>query len=436
MNFSSAASRWLDPLITRRDGVIFDLLLALSLIVYVIGFLAIRRATTHAFALVVVLAVIYLVRKRDRLKGMVDIPGVKFLLVALAALFLAGLTSMLVRGRVEPPDLDGPSRFLLAGLVLLLFLDKGIRFVNIFARVASVALILALLAAVFNPEVGSRWGGRFATPSVDPNTLGSYAVILSFMVLLTLGEERQGGRWGRALEYAGITAGATLATLAASRGGWVAVGPLLLLWCLFRWRKGLLSMARQLILALGVVLAGVVLIPSVGERALGTGNEVKAWFDGTNTETASGQRLSIYKLAAKLIAERPLAGYGSKGVAEYLASPEAARLASPTIERVLIDGGPHSDFLGTLLGSGLPGAVSYILLVFGPMWFFWRHRQAPGEAALAAELGVCLTVGVFFCGLTNEMLSLKYLASFYGLTVAALAAQVLFAVPRPVASAR
>lgn len=429
MSFSAALKRWIDPVIPRRNGMAPDLLLLLSLVVYLVGFLAVRRATTHAFALVVLLAAIHVFRHRQRIKVLLADHGVAFLVFALSSPFLAGLSAMLMRGKFEPADLDGPSRFLFAGLALLYFQDKRVRFAGLFASAASAALLLALLAALANPELGPRWGGRFATPSVDPNTLGSYAVILSFMILLALGARAYGGRWLRVFGYAGLAAGALLATLAASRGGWLAVGPLLLVWLVFRAKHGLLPIARQLLPILGIVVAGTVLIPSVADRALSAGNEVRFWLDGSNTETAAGQRLSIYKLAGTLIAERPLTGYGSKGVAEHLSSPESASLASPAIREVFVAGGPHSDFLGTVLGFGLLGGLAFFLLVFGPMLFFWRQRHAGGEAQLAAELGVCLTVGVFFCGLTNEMLSLKYLASFYGLTVAALAAQVLSAKP-------
>jgi len=78
------------------------------------------------------------------------------------------------------------------------------------------------------------------------------------------------------------------------------------------------------------------------------------------------------------------------------------------------------------ISFGIFGIAAFFALLAVPATFFWRRRAAAsGDARLACELGVCLCVGVFVCGLSNEMLSLKYLVSFYGLTVAGLAAQVL-----------
>lgn len=434
MNASSSLTRIIDAVVSRREGVIPDLVLLVALMTYLIGFLAIHRATNLGFIILFLLALVYAFRHWARIRATMATQGAVFLMVALASLFFVVLTGMLFRGNFAAADLDGPSRYLLAALLLLYFCDKGVRLVPVFSIGAPIALILGLLAAMTNPEAASRWGGRFATSFVDPNTLGSYAVILSFMTLLTMNAPGRVMAWVRPLGYAGIVAGALVATLAASRGGWLAAGPLLLLWVVFRSRYGALPMARQLLLILAVVGIGVMLVSSVAERAGGATDQVRAWLDGSNTETAAGQRLSIYKLAGALIAGKPLTGYGNAGVAAYLALPESATVASPTIKMILIYSGPHNDLLDMLLASGILGAVSFVLLLFGPMVFFWRHRLAADHnVRLASELGVFLTVGVFVCGLTNEMLSLKYLASFYGVTIAALAAQILRATLGPVA---
>ncbi|MDP3033225.1 MAG: O-antigen ligase family protein, partial [Rhodocyclaceae bacterium] len=235
------------------------------------------------------------------------------------------------------------------------------------------------------------------------------------------------------LKYSGIAAGFLIATMAASRGGWVAGPPLLALWILFRSRIGPRRLAFRVLFIAGFIALGVLLMPDVAKRAVSSAGEVSSWLDGSNTETAAGQRLSIWKLGLALFAERPFTGYGSAGVAEQLALPEFAMLASPTINTGMIYGGPHNDLLGMMLGSGILGIAAFALLLFAPIHLFWRRRgAAEPDVRLACELGICLAAGVFLCGLTNEMLSLKYLASFYGITIAGLAAQVLGAAPRPV----
>lgn len=433
MSVTANFSLMVNFVIGRRGVIPFDALIVVCLVAYVFAFLAIRKVTNISFVILFLLAAFHFFHHRGALKAASAIEGSRLLIVALASLFLAVLLGMLLRGRFDPADLDGPSRYMLAGLLLLFFLDKQIRFVQVFAIFCPVSLILALLAAIVNPEVATKWGGRFATSFVDPNTLGSYAVILSFMTLLTLDALGRDRPWLKFLKYAGIAAGVLLATMAASRGGWVAVPALLALWALFRSRLGSRRLAFNVLFIAGFISLGLLLMPDVATRAAGSVSEIRSSLDGSNTETAAGQRLSIWKLGIALFVERPFFGYGSAGVREQLALPEFATLASPTINTGLIYGGPHNDLLGMLLGSGILGAVSFALILFVPIYFFWRRRgAAEHDVRLACELGICLAAGVFVCGLTNEMLSLKYLASFYGITIAGLAAQVLGATTRPV----
>jgi O-antigen ligase len=354
---------------------------------------------------------------------------VKLWLVALSSLFLVVVIGQVMRMRAYPADWDGPSRYLMSGLLLLFFIEKRVRFAQMFAIVAPIALILALLVSLNNPEVAAKWSGRFATSFVDPNTLGSYAVILSFMTLIALDEGTSNPMWMKVVGYAGVAAGVFVATLAASRGGWLAAAPLFGFWIYCRWRLGARRIVAGFAIVLVFVVAALVLVPNVTSRAAGSLAEIVNWFNGSNTETAAGQRLSVWKLGLALFLEHPLTGYGP-GIAEHLATAKFSAFASPAIITILVYGGPHSDLLGMVLGSGILGILPFILLLLMPIGFFWKHlRSADPDARLGSELGVALALGVLVCGLTNEMLSLKYLASFYGITMAGLAAQVLSSAP-------
>ena len=92
----------------------------------------------------------------------------------------------------------------------------------------------------------------------------------------------------------------------------------------------------------------------------------------------------------------------------------------------LIASGPHSDILSKTLSNGLLGLIAYASTLGLPLMIFIRHlRNCHHDAQLAAQIGVYYIVGVFVCGLTNEMLSLKYLCSFYGLMIMSLTYQTI-----------
>jgi hypothetical protein len=63
----------------------------------------------------------------------------------------------------------------------------------------------------------------------------------------------------------------------------------------------------------------------------------------------------------------------------------------------------------------------------GPAYLFFNSLKHANHksAQAAANLGLIYICGIFFCGLFNETLSLKYLCSFYAMMVAILLASTL-----------
>jgi O-antigen ligase len=416
----------LDALVGQRSAPAVDILVVAALTGYVVLFLAVRSATNACFFVLALLALLHLARQRAAFAAAWRLEGSRMLFAALGSVFAAAVAAKLLRGDLTYADLNTPSRFLLAGLLLLFLTAKRIRFVRILAFALPVAIFAAIALAPLGPEAAARWEGRFATSFVDPNTLGSYAVIMTFMILLTIDAPKLEAPWQRALSLAGVVAGVALAMLAASRGGWLAIAPLAALWLLFRGERGVRRLAWQGAAVLVPMALALALVPEIGVRGLGSAGEVRGWMEGSNLETPSGHRLSIWKLSLELVAARPLLGYGWSGVVAQLSHPDFATSAPRDILFILTHGGPHNDLLMMALSYGVFGIAAFVALLYLPATFFWRRRaKATGDARLACELGVCLTTGVFVCGLTNEMLSLKYLVSFYGLTMAGLAAQVL-----------
>jgi O-antigen ligase len=416
----------LDALVGQRGAPAMDILVVAALAGYVVLFLAVRSVTNACFFVLVLLALFHLAQQRTAFAAAWRLDGSRMLVAALGSVFAAAVAAKVLRGELTYTDLNAPSRFLLAGLLLLFLTAKRVRFVRVFAAVLPLATLAALGAVMLHTDTINRWQGRFATSFVDPNTLGSYAVILTFLTLLTAASPGERSPWRRALPWLGAASGLLLTMFAASRGAWLAILPLAALWLYFRSQLGIARLAWQGLAVLAIVALIAIVVPDVALRGIGSGDEIKGWVEGTNTVSPAGHRLSLWKLGLELFAASPLVGYGWSGVAAQLSRPEFAAAATPEIIYIFIYGGPHNDLLTMALGHGVFGIAAFAALLFLPAAFFWRRRaKATGDARLACELGVCLTTGVFVCGLTNEMLSLKYLVSFYGLTIAGLAAQIL-----------
>ena len=419
---SIATAKW----IGLKGSKVEDVLLLACLVIYTVGFLAIHKATNVCLFLALFLAIVHFARSRDAYRALNYSRDCVWLMCAFAAPFVAVAATKLLRWELSYRDLDSESRYLIGAFLLSYFMLKQVnlsRILEVTLPLALIATLIAALLALGNP----RWAGRYATSFVDPNVLGSYAAILTFMTLMTLDSATAMSKAVRALKFAGIAAGLWLTLLAASRGGWLAIGPMFLLWAFFRFRSSGKKVIGSALLIIALIASGILLVPGLKDRIAAPASDVTSWADGSNKVTASGQRLSIWKLSLHLIAEKPLTGWGIPGAREMIASPNAAqwiddKLLEPSGEY----GGAHNDALQMVIQSGIWGLVAYVLILFVPLGLFLRRRaRAEGDARLACELGACLVLGVMVCGLTNEMLSLKYLASFFSITVAGLAAQAL-----------
>lgn len=425
---SSATSR----LIAFPGSKWADFLLLACLMSYTIGFLAVHKATNACFLLIFLLAMAHRLRCWRDYRALTYGRAGVWLMCALVSPFIVVVFTRLLRRELDYHDLDAEARYLVAALLFGYFMIKRINLSRILEITLPLALLATLIAALSIPAaVTKHWQGRAATSFVDPNVLGSYSAILTFMTLMILDSSRRASFVLHILKIAGIGAGLYLTLLAASRGGWLAMPPMLLLWVFFRWRGHADDKKKILYSALllsTIIIGSILLMPGLKARAEAPAGDVASWMDGSNKVTAPGQRLSIWKLSLHLIAEKPLTGWGVAGSTARIASPEfVAQWADEVVFSPSSGyGGAHNDALQMMIVSGVWGLLAYALLIFVPLGFFlWQHARAKDDARLACELGACLVLGVMVCGLTNEMLSLKYLASFYSLSVSGLAAQAV-----------
>lgn len=404
-----------------------DALLLLCLLSYTVGLLAVRKATNVCFFLILLLAIAHFFCNRNGYRILPKDRERFLLALAFASPFIAVALTKLLRLEFSYRDLDAESRYLLAGFLLCFYIVKRVSFSRILGLTLPLALILTLIYAVLTPDVAGRWGGRYATSFVDPNVLGSYAAILTFMLVMTVSAHGQQPLPLKSVQFLGIGAGLLLVLLAASRGGWLASLALFVLWLLFRGRGNGKKLAATSVLLIVVATLGVLSVPGLKTRLVEPVSDVGHWVEGTNKSTASGQRLSIWKMSLYLVAERPLTGWGIPGARAELSNQTPPQGVDDVIKDSHGEyGGAHNDALQMMIQSGVWGLAAYLLLLLVPLGVFLRHRlRTTGDTRLACELGACLVLGVMVGGLTNELLSLKYLASFYSLTVAGLAAQVL-----------
>ena len=409
----------------RRQWLVYSALLLAP-----IGFLSVRHSIEAAVFLLTMLAAFDLAKNPVDYRLALGEPGIKTLLLAFAALFLATAVTQAIRLQLYWPAFDGPSRILLAALVFLFLRTRTVAFARILELGLPLGLLAVYLAIRLYPDTSAAWGGRFATRFVDPNSLGSQSLILTMLCLFSIRLPGKEAPWLLLLKIVGIAAGITVAIHAESRGGWLAIPPLLALWLVLYFsgsneRRAWLFPVVLLAIAVLAMVLGYEYSPIIAERINLAHRDIGDWFSGRNLDSAVGIRLSMWKISLFLAQGSPWFGYGEIDLKPLLAGSPFAVPAYRSAIDLLGSAGPHSDALAKLLTMGVIGLSAFIATLAIPWTYFWRRRRdARPVARAASHLGLYFVTGVFVCGLANELLSLKYLCSFYGLMIAGLGSDI------------
>ena len=370
-------------------------------------------------------------------------PGIQFnypldalIFMTFMGLFLSVLLSQISRGATHLAAFDGPSRLLIAGIVLLFIRRLNIPYIKILSTAIPIGLICVFLGVQLNPS--AYWGERYATYFVDPNTLGSQTFILALLSFLMI-------RWGEkksiallVLQVLGGLLGLYISIGSGSRGAWLTAPFILLMILILRFGDILLASNYQkrkmwfqtiifFISIFFVFLMGFYFSERLSTRIISGYFEVRNWFVGSDLEGSAGIRLSMWKFGFHFANEHLLFGYGEeKNMLVALQNSPLNIAANEIAINTMAATGPHSDILSKLLSAGLFGLCAYLSLLLVPFSIFWKYRNAQVcNIKQAARIGLFYITGIFIAGLSNEQLSLKYLCTFYGLMIATLLAQVL-----------
>lgn len=399
-------------------------------------FLSIRHGIHVSLFLLLGLALVNLFTHPKNYLHQLQDKSVRAIFLSMTAIFFATLITQFLQGTIVIRDYDGPSKILCAALVFLYLNQQKISIIKVLEWAIPLSSMVVLATIFLNPETSQFWGGRFASKFVDPNSLGSQATILGLLCLVMIKPIKNESSQLLVLKLLGGLIYLYISIFAGSRGGWLAVIPFLVTWIAlkvidhqtkrFNSYRTLITTSSILLL---VIICTFLLYQSetfLSQRVVSGYSEIRGWLSGENTNTSAGVRLTMWKISLNLFQLSPWWGLGALKPDDFLNSSIIDTPANVQVFRDILSTGPHSDILVKLLSNGLIGLAAYIATIFIPAYVFWtnKHHQNP-DSRMAARIGCYYVVGLFFCGLTNEMMSLKYLNSFYGLMLACLAAQTL-----------
>jgi O-antigen ligase len=413
---------------------IYRSLTLLAVFAFPVNFLAIKHGVHVSLYGLLIISIIYWLSQSTQKFFYIKDLNVLAVVISLSSIFIATALTQLIRQDIYWPSFDGPSRLALAAIVFIFLRTQSISFLKLLEVAIPIGLMLTLIMIVSFPETSVPWGNRFATKFVDPNTLGSQSVILGIICLLMINKNNPFSK--NVFLLIGSATGIYLSIHAGSRGGWLALPFILIAWSIIQFKERFtcnLNNLFKLILiiflgttALTLTFIALAKLPMIAAR-IGAGYaDIMNLLNG-DFNTSIGTRIAMWIISFKyLVPIAGLSGLGETDVKNLLITLPIDPIQFREAIYHLSNTGPHSDFLAKLLSMGYIGCFAYVLTVITPLMIFIKNSfNANLQQRSASRIGLYYLIGIIICGLSNEMLSLKYLCSFYGLMIACLAAEVL-----------
>jgi O-antigen ligase len=402
-----------------------DTLLAVVLSLLPLFHLSIKSWTNVSLGLLFVLALVAMFKKPFFLRQLLSSWETTLIFVALVAPLLGIVTAQLLRHQWFFKAQDGPFRMALAAFVFLLLKEKKTRFLVAFRWVCPLSVIVCFISILLFRSGTEHSGGRFTTYFADCDVFGQHIVLLAFLGFMMFQMDAIGSKSLLAVDLLSLAAGSYMALGSQTRGAWIALCPLGLMWMFFLKQRPLKVISTAVVAAIFFSVL-LYLNPAFNERLVSIYRELHGWWSGQNIDTSGGVRLSMWKITFALFKHSPLYGYGEfEQFKSVLQEPFITSISSVAAGET-IKNGPHNQLAAEVLRSGVFGLLYSLGSFVIPGLVFWRrfHSGVP-SAQPSAVIGLCVVVAFAVFSLTLEVFNLKFAVSFYGFLIAALGAECL-----------
>lgn len=260
-----------------------------------------------------------------------------------------------------------------------------------------------------------------ASGSVHPIIFGDIALLLAALSLAGASYFSKIHRGLLVVPWLAAVMGMCASFLSGSRGGWLALPALAIV---FAWYARDKLRAWQLAM-LGVLLTAFCLAawyaPQSGVRTRidVAKHEISAYFTEHEVDTSVGARLEMWKAAWMIFRQHPLLGAGMGGFSiEKQALIDAGKL-DPAVASFLH---PHNEYAAALATRGIIGFISLLALfgIIGKVFYDMARRPHP-TAQLMGVAGLIVVVSYAHFGISGDTFDRTLPITFFTFLVATLA---------------
>lgn len=316
------------------------------------------------------------------------------------------------------PTLDSPSRFLLAIPIFLLLIKYPPRQSWLWAGVA-IGAYSAFGVALWQQNV---YGWTDVDGLSNGVRYGGICTILSVLCVAgLLWAQRSNVRriwlW-RLLLASGALAAAYGAIASGTRGAWISVPVVFILFC-----AGLLSKRNMYLgctLAVALLVAVSTWYVAVPNNPIRAGYEratedVSQYFVHRNTSGSIAGRLEAWRAVFINFPEKPILGWSVKDYKARLEQQVAAKELEPIVLTI-----PHTHnlYTETLRYQGIAGLVPILALFIFPFWFFCKRlRSRTRNVRILAIAGTSHLTVFGILGLSHTVLYRNDTLLFFFITL-------------------
>lgn len=182
--------------------------------------------------------------------------------------------------------------------------------------------------------------------------------------------------------------------LSGSRGGWLAL-PFFVFYLIWIYReKSTIKILLPIFTAAVILTMGMWSLPQVKTRVYQAKNDIIS-YQNDEKNTSIGYRLELWKSAIYAWQDKPVLGWGEKGVKQAVQKQADEDLIIKSLPKNFH---AHNQILEELSRRGLVGLACFLLFLCVPLAVFYRyskHRQK--EIRLLSHLGILhsLLIGIY-----------------------------------------
>ncbi len=255
-------------------------------------------------------------------------------------------------------------------------------------------------------------GARVGFPITNPIPFGQIATLLALIAFVSIFVSSR--RWERLLSVFGFL-GATFTIYATgSYGPLLGFGFGLCVLFTFILRR---RFSRSAYFSLSLLLAGVLLIcaPLLTSKFIQIASDVQAYASGSGMGANQGQRLILWSISLREIANSPLFGIGPGHLKSVLSGfCEVNRCIGDFSSFNQV----HNQYFDSALNAGLIGLSGLLITIFSPAVLFYRRLSSPSaQVQNASVTGLAIVVAASVSMLSQCLFAHNISVISYFLTI-------------------